>query len=59
MATNNKKEKKEFHAVEFMRKRRAELSAEYEKDPEAYFMRLKKVMDDFKKQQRSTHSNAA
>ena len=51
--------KEEFHTVEFMRKRRAELSAEYEKDPDAYFKRLEKVMDDFKKRQAKQNRKAA
>ena len=49
VATQNKNTKEEFHAVEFMRTVRAEMSAEYEKDPKAYFKRLKKVMENFKR----------
>ena len=52
METKNKIEKAEFHAVEFMRSVRSELSEKYLQDKEQYMKDLKKVMEDFKCRQK-------
>lgn len=48
----NKKTGKEFHAVEFMRQVRSELSEQFLKDKKKYFEYLKMAMDDFKARQK-------
>ena len=46
-----KKTENEFHAVEFMRKVREELSNLYNTDKERYFIELKEAMENFKNRQ--------
>ncbi len=45
----------EFHAVDFMRKVRRELSEKYLQDKEQYMRGLKKAMEDFKHRQKKAH----
>jgi len=52
----NKQTEKEFHAVEFMRQVRSELTEEYLKDKQKYFDHLKKAMEDFKLRQKRAYS---
>jgi len=52
MKTKNKTDKKEFHAVEFMRQVRAELTDEFLKDKQKYFDYLNQAMENFKIQQK-------
>ena len=47
----NKKMDKEFHAVEFMRQVRSELTEQFLKDKQKYLEYLKKTMDEFKLRQ--------
>ena len=51
MEKNNKIDDIEFHAVNFMRKIRLELSEKYLQDKEQYMKDLKKAMEDFKRKQ--------
>ncbi len=43
-----KKTEKEFHAVEYMRKVREEMSNLYNTDKKRYFEEIKQAMEDFK-----------
>jgi len=52
----NKKTDKEFHAVEFMRKVREELTEQYSQDKQKYLEYLKKSMQDFKLKQEKAYS---
>lgn len=52
MENNKKTGKKDFHAVDFMRQVRAELTDEFLKDKQKYLDYLKKVMGDFRREQR-------
>lgn len=45
----------EFHAVEFMRQIRVELTDQFLNDKQAYLDYLKKTMDEFKAKQRKVH----
>lgn len=56
MKTKNKEIETEFHAVEFMRKVRRELSEKYLQDKEQYMKDLKKAMEDFKSRQKKAYS---
>lgn len=47
----NKKADKEFHAVEFMKQVRSELTALFLQDRQKYLEYLKKTMEDFKLRQ--------
>lgn len=51
METKNNKDSKEFHAVEFMREVRSELTEKFLKDKQKYLDYLHQVMADFKKKQ--------
>lgn len=46
----------EFHAVDFMRKVRLELSEKYLQDKEQYMRDLKTAMEDFKRRQKKAYS---
>jgi len=50
------KNKKEFKAVDFMRKVREEMSALYHTDKKKYFEEIKKAMADFKRRQENVFS---
>ena len=52
----NKKEENKFHAVEFMRKVRTELTEQFLQDKQKYLKYLKKVMQDFKKRQMEAYN---
>lgn len=56
METKNKEIETEFHAVDFMRKVRSELSEKYLQDKEQYLQDLKKAMEDFKSRQKKACS---
>lgn len=56
MENNNKIDDTEFHAVDFMRKIRLELSEKYLQDKEQYMKDLKKAMEDFKRKQEIIYS---
>ena len=56
METQNKANQKEFHAVEFMREVRSELSEKYLQDKSQYLEDLKKAMADFKRRQEKAYS---
>jgi hypothetical protein len=55
MATNNPQEK-EFHAVDFMRQVRDELTEKFFKDRQNYLEYLKKAMEDFKIRQKKIYN---
>ncbi len=46
----------EFHAVDFMRQVRSELSEKYLQDKEQYLRDLKNAMEDFKRKQEKAYS---
>jgi len=48
----NKEIEKEFHAVEFMREVRNEMTEQFLQDKQKYFDYLKQVMEDFKLRQK-------
>ena len=52
----NKKNEEEFHAVDFMRQVRAELTEQFLNDKQTYLDYLKKAMDDFKLRQKKAYS---
>jgi hypothetical protein len=56
MKTKNKTTEKEFHAVEFMRQVRGELTQQYLQDKQKYLDYLKKAMEDFKVRQKKAFS---
>ena len=56
METQNKANGKEFHAVEFMREVRSELSEKYLQDKPQYLEDLKNAMADFKRRQKKAYS---
>ncbi len=56
METNNKSTEKEFHAVEFMREVRSELTQQYLQDKQKYLDYLNKAMEDFKLKQKKAYS---
>jgi hypothetical protein len=47
-----KKNENNFHAVEFMRKVRDEMSNLYNTDKKQYFQEIKQAMEDFKARQK-------
>ena len=51
-----KQSPKEFHAVEFMRQVRSELTEQFLHDRQKYMDYLKKVMEDFKIKQKKAYS---
>ena len=55
METKNKEIETEFHAVDFMRKVRLELSEKYLQNKEQYMNDLKKAMEDFKCRQKKAY----
>jgi len=48
MKNKNKNTTADFHAVDFMRQVRSELSEQFLQDKQKYFDYLKHVMEDFK-----------
>jgi hypothetical protein len=52
----NKKQKQTFHAVDFMREVRNELTQQFIQDKPKYLDYLKKVMEDFKSRQKKVYS---
>ena len=56
METKNKTIEKDFHAVDFMRKVRSELTEQFSKDKQKYLDYLKKAMEDFKLKQKKVYS---
>nr|MBI1230169.1 hypothetical protein [Cytophagales bacterium] len=56
MKTENNILDKEFHAVEFMRQVRSELSKKYMQDKEQYLEDLREAMKDFKRRQQEAVS---
>lgn len=52
----NKETEKEFHAVEFMRQVRSELTEQFLLDKQKYMEYLKHAMEDFKSRQRKAYS---
>ena len=52
MENKTKISTKEFHAVDFMREVRSELTQQFLDDKQKYFDYLKKVMEDFKLRQK-------
>ena len=55
MKTNNKTDE-EFHAVEFMRQVRTELTEQFAQDKQKYLEYLRKSMQDFKRKQEKAYS---
>jgi len=51
MQTQSKTTEKEFHAVEYMRQIRTELTEQFLQDKQKYLANLKKVMEEFKLKQ--------
>jgi len=56
METKTKEIETEFHAVDFMRKVRRELSEKYLQNKEQYMEDLKKAMEEFKCRQKKAYS---
>jgi hypothetical protein len=56
MKTENNISDNEFHAVDFMRQARNELSEKYLQDKEQYLEDLKKAMEEFKLRQEKVYS---
>lgn len=56
METKNKKTDQEFHAVDFMRQVRAELTEQFLQDKQKYKDYLKQAMEDFKLRQKKAYS---
>lgn len=54
MENQNKTNKSDFHAVEFMRQVRAELSQEFLQDKKKYLDHLNKIMAEFKLNQKTS-----
>lgn len=52
MENKNKNATTDFHAVDFMRQVRSELTAEFLQDKQKYFDYLKRVMKEFKLRQK-------
>ena len=52
METRNKTTENEFHAVDFMREVRSELTKQFLQDKQKYLDYLKKAMEDFKLKQK-------
>lgn len=58
METTNRIADAEFHAVDFMRKVRRELSEKYLQNNEQYIKDLKKALDDFKCRQEKAYGQS-
>ena len=56
MENKNKNTTAEFHAVDFMRQVRSELTEQFLQDKQKYFDYLKRVMEDFKLRQKKHQS---
>ena len=56
MGTKNKTTEKDFHAVEFMREVRNEMTEKFSQDKQKYLAYLKKAMEDFKLRQKKVYS---
>lgn len=56
MGNKNKTTEKEFHAVDFMRQVRSELTQQYLQDKQTYLDYLKKAMENFKLKQKKAFS---
>ena len=52
MENKNKNTTADFHAVDFMRQVRSELTEQFLQDKQKYFDYLKRAMDDFKLRQK-------
>ena len=52
MENKNKNTIADFHAVDFMRQVRCELTEQFLQDKQKYFAYLKRAMDDFKFRQK-------
>lgn len=59
MKTKPKHKDDEFHAVDFMRQVRIELSEQYLQDKNQYLRDLKNAMEDFKRKQEKAYSQQA
>ena len=57
METKNNNNDKDFHAVDFMRQVRSELTEQFLKDKQKYLDYLHQVMADFKKKQSASACN--
>jgi hypothetical protein len=53
--TQTKNTEDDFHAVEFMRQVRRDLSEKYLRDQEQYLLDLKRAMEEFKRKQENVH----
>lgn len=56
MKTQNKNTDNQFHAVDFMRQVRRELSKKYLQDKDQYLQDLKTAMENFKRKQEKAYS---
>lgn len=56
MKTQNKNKNDQFHAVDYMRQVRSELSKKYLQDKEQYLQDLKTAMENFKRKQEKAYS---
>ena len=56
MENKNKNTTADFHAVDFMRQVRSELTEQFLQDKQKYFDYLKRAMDDFKLRQKKQKS---
>ncbi len=56
METKNNTDNKEFHAVEFMRQVRSEMTELFLKDRQKYLEYLKQAMTDFKAKQKNAYN---
>lgn len=56
MENKNKNTTADFHAVDFMRQVRSELTEQFLQDKQKYFDYLKQVMEDFKTRQQKYKS---
>lgn len=56
MQTQNKTNENEFHAGEYMRQIRTELTEQFLQDKQKYLQHLRQVMADFKLKQSKVHS---
>ncbi len=56
MKTNNNIDSKDFHAVEFMRQVRAEMTELFFKDKKKYLEYLDQAMKEFREKQKKVYS---
>jgi hypothetical protein len=56
MESKNKNKAVDFHAVDFMRQVRSELTEQFLQDKQKYFDYLKQAMDNFKQRQNKQKS---